>query len=92
MAWQCRSQRAAFFECALSALAGNQIANRAGQPDKWYAAYWFKHAPLVKVRNHRRTLLKRWARIEAGELRYQSNGVVEPKPAAGRILRIRRFR
>ncbi len=64
--------------------------NRRGQPDKWYASYWFKRAPLVKWRNHRRYVMERWRRIESGDLVLDERGVAMPKPTGG-IFRVRAF-
>lgn len=73
-------------------LARNARNRRLHKPDPWFARYFKKMHAFIARAQHKRYLAKRWARLESGELVFQDNGIAEPKPLPGGLLRPRTFR
>ena len=64
---------------------------RRRQPDIWYARYFEKMHAFIARAVHKRYLVKRYERIQSGDLRFDETGVAIPKPPPSVILRVRSF-
>ena len=88
---QLRAARAYYWRNREYVIARNRCYQKQNPVSPGFSWLWRNNRHLAWQLIRRSRLRKRQARIESGELVFQENGVSEPKPPEGGLLRSRRF-